>query len=218
MLRTKIICTLGPATSEPDVIGQLVRGGMDVARLNMAHGDWNSHRRMIESVRAAAENVERPIAVLADLQGPKIRIGELAEPVELNLGDQVEIAFERRFRPGQIPTTYEGLARDLLEGDRVLIDDGLVELECLTVDTDQVTFRVIQGGVVKSNKGLNIPAGALSASSLTAKDLEDLEFSLESGIEYVGLSFVRRALDVGELKKLVAGRALRGGAARGADR
>ncbi len=181
---------------------------MDVARLNMAHGDRHSHRRMIESVRAAAEDVERPIAVLADLQGPKIRIGELAEPVELNLGDQVELAFKSRFRPGQIPTTYEGLARDLLEGDRVLIDDGLVELECLAMDADQVTFRVVQGGVVKSNKGLNIPSGALSASSLTAKDLEDLEFSLELGVEYVGLSFVRRALDVGELKKLVAGRAL----------
>ena len=208
MLRTKIVCTLGPATADPDVIRDLVRGGMDVARLNMAHGDQKEHRHVIESVRAAASAVDRPIAVLVDLQGPKIRVGELAEPMELIPGDQVALAFGDHAEPGQIPTTYEGLARDVSEGDRVLIDDGQIELECLAVEGARVTFSVIEGGVVRSNKGLNIPSGALSASSLTRKDLGDLEFAMEQQVDYVGMSFVRRGSDVAGLKERVAGRAL----------
>ena len=208
MLRTKIVCTLGPATSEAAVVLDLVQGGMDVARLNMAHGDHATHRKMVDSVRAAAIRVDRPIAVLADLRGPKIRVGPLAAPTEIPPGGQVVMAFADHARPGQIPITYEGLARDLGEGDRVLIDDGLIELECVRVDGQEVTFRAPRGGAVRRNQGVNIPSGALSASSLTSKDLADLEFAMEMGVEYIGMSFVRTASDVDTLKEHVAGRAL----------
>ena len=163
---------------------------------------------MIESVRAAARHVDRPIAVLADLRGPKIRVGRLAEPMRLARDDQVVMAFEERCGPGQIPTTYEALAQDLERGVRVAVDDGLIELECLAVEGDEITFRVVREGIVRSNQGMNIPSGTLSASSLTGKDLEDLEFVMGLGVEYVGLSFVRSASDVAELKSRVAGRAL----------
>ena len=208
MLRTKIICTLGPATSDSQVILDLVRGGMDVARLNMAHGGQGSHREMIESVRAAASEVDRPIAVLADLRGPKIRVGPLAKPMELEPGDEVVMAFIEHSLPSQIPTTYESLARDVQRGDWVLIDDGLIELECLGVEGEEVAFRAPRGGVVRSGQGVNIPSGALSASSLTDKDVADLEFALELGVEYIGMSFVRAGSDVVSLKERVAGRAL----------
>jgi len=208
MLRTKIVCTLGPSTADPLIVRELVRGGMDVARLNMAHGGHQEHRRLIEAVRAAGKHVERPIGVLADLSGPKIRVGRLPNPLRLASGDEVTMAYEGHAKAGQLPTTYEPLVRDLEPGMRVAVDDGLIELECTGVESSEVAFRVVRGGTVRSGQGMNIPSGALSADSLTPKDLKDLEFALDHGVEYVGLSFVRSAADVKALKARVEGRAL----------
>jgi pyruvate kinase len=208
MLRTKIVCTLGPATSDRETIQDLVEGGMNVARINMSHGSGEEARKLIGLVREAGDAVERPIAILVDLQGPKIRVGTLLEPRELAEGSLVTFAPEGLEEGVELPTTYPDLARDVGPGDPVLLDDGLLELECVQVKGERVTFRVIRGGLLKSGKGINIPSGALSATSLTQKDLEDLEVALEEGVEFIGLSFVRRAGDVARLRERVGKRAL----------
>jgi len=208
MLRTKIVCTLGPATSSAETIQALVLAGMNVARINMSHGTAEEHQHRIQAVREAGEAVDRPVSILVDLQGPKIRVGSLAEPVLLEEKAQVTFAPEGEERPGELPTTYPDLAQDVREGDPVLLDDGLLELECTGTEGRRAHFRVVRGGELQSNKGINIPSGVLSASSLTDKDLDDLEVALEAGVEFIGLSFVRQASDLAELKEKVAGRAL----------
>ena len=181
---------------------------MDVARLNMAHGDRASHRRMIDAVRIASEAEGRTIAVLADLSGPKIRVGSLAEPIALRPGDRITMTFEDQAQPGQIPTTYAGLVQDLERGACVAVNDGLIELECQEVDGAEAVFEVLRGGVVRSNQGINVPTGLMATPSLTPKDIEDLDFVLDQQVEYVGMSFVRTGSDVAELKDRLAGRAL----------
>jgi pyruvate kinase len=208
MLRTKVVCTLGPATSTPEAISALVRGGMDLARVNMSHGAQDAHARAIDAVRAAAEEVGRPVAILADLAGPKIRVGMLAAPVELEVGSVVVVAPESNARPGEIPTTYAPLAEEIQEGDQVLMDDGLLELRCVGVVGDRIRVEVVRGGTLKSRKGINLPTVDVKAPSLTEKDLSDLAFSLDHQVEYVGLSFVRRPEDVIDLKNRVGKRAL----------
>ena len=210
MLRTKIVCTLGPASSSPEVIRRLVGAGMDMARINMSHGDHASHRRAIEGVRSAAAEAGRPVPILVDLAGPKIRVGLLEEPVDLVVGSEVVFAPEDETRPGEIPTGYADLARDVAPGDPVMLDDGLMELETLESDGSRARFRVVKGGLLKSRKGINLPGAEVTAPSLTEKDLEDLDFALDVGAEYISLSFVRRASDVAVLRRRVRGRALVG--------
>jgi pyruvate kinase len=208
MLRTKIVCTLGPASSSPEVIRDLVDAGLDMARINMSHGDTATHRSVIERVRAAATAAGRPIPILIDLAGPKIRVGTLSEPIQLETGQEVVIAPEGRTREGDIPAAYEHLAEDVSPGDPLLLDDGLLQLEAIATDGDRVRFRVRKGGVLKSRKGINLPGAEVRAPSLTEKDLEDLTFALDVGAEYVSLSFVRKAADVQDLKDRIRGRAL----------
>jgi pyruvate kinase len=208
MLRTKMVCTLGPSTDADEVVERLVRGGLDMARINMSHGDRTQHRAAVERVRAVAAQEGRPVPVLVDLAGPKIRVGQLEGPLELLPGDQVVFAPEGRQRPGEIPTTYERLARDLGPGEQVLLDDGLLELRCVSTDGERATLEVVRGGQLKSRKGINLPGVEVDTPSMTDKDMADLEFALEVGAEYVGLSFVRRPSDVRELKERVRGRAL----------
>ncbi|RMH16060.1 MAG: pyruvate kinase [Gemmatimonadetes bacterium] len=208
MLRTKIVCTLGPASSDPATIQALVDGGLDVARINMSHGRHAEHRGLIEAVRAAADRAGRPVAILADLAGPKIRVGDLPEPVTLEEGATVVLAQPGAESEGDIPTTYAHLAEDLSPGDRVLLDDGLLELECTGTEGGRAFFTVVRGGLLRSRKGLNLPGVDLQAPSLTPKDLADLDFALGVGVEYVGLSFVRRASDVIDLKSRVGKRTL----------
>ena len=208
MLRTKIVCTLGPATSTPERISALVEGGMNVARLNMSHGDHEGHAAVIGHLRTAAEDLGRPLAILADLAGPKIRVGELSAPMEFASGDRVTIAPEDTAGAGDIPTTYDHLAEDLKPGDRILLDDGLLEMECVETEGDRATFDVVSGGLLRSHRGLNLPGVDLQAPSLTPKDLVDLEFALGQGVEYVGLSFVRKGADVRGLRKRVGNKAL----------
>jgi pyruvate kinase len=208
MLRTKIVCTLGPASSNPETVLALVEGGMDMARINMSHGSREDHERSIAAVRTAAEAVRRPVAVLADLAGPKIRVGDLPEPIELTPGEIVVLVPAASAREGEIPTTYAPLAREIEPGQGVLLDDGLLELRCTGTDGDRTLLEVVRGGTLNSRKGINLPAVNLKAPSLTEKDLADLEFVLGQGVEYVGLSFVRRPDDVIDLKRRVGGRAL----------
>ena len=210
MLRTKMVCTLGPTSSSPEVIGALVAAGLDVARMNMSHGSEETHARNIDLVREAARRAGRPVAVLADLAGPKIRVGDLPVPVELTRGDRVVFVPEGVY-PGsadEIPTTYGALAQDLKPGNHVLIDDGLLELEVVGSRDERVTLAVVRGGTLQSRKGINLPGVAVRAASLTPKDESDLEFALGAGVEYVGLSFVRRPADVTLLKEKVKARAL----------
>jgi pyruvate kinase len=208
MLRTKVVCTLGPSTADPETVLALVEGGMDLARINMTHGSREDHRRSIEAVRAAADQVQRPVAVLVDLAGPKIRVGNLPEPVELNVGDRVTMAPAAEAAGAEIPTTYPPLAEEIEEGDAVLLDDGLMELRCVGANGNRTLLEVIRGGTLKSRKGINLPGVEVQAPSLTDKDLSDLEFALEMRVEYIGLPFVRQAQDIIDLKERVGGRAL----------
>jgi pyruvate kinase len=208
MLRTKVVCTLGPATSTPEAILALVKGGMDLARVNMSHGAHEAHAASIDAVRAAAREVGRPVAVLADLAGPKIRVGTLASPIELEVGRVVVVAPEATAEPGEIPTTYAALAEEIREGDAVLMDDGLLELRCVGVAGNRTRLEVVRGGTLESRKGINLPTVDVKAPSLTDKDLRDLDFALAQEVEYIGLSFVRRPEDVIDLKRRIGKRAL----------
>ncbi len=205
--RTKIVCTVGPASMEPGILEAMVRTGMDVARINMSHGDRAGHEAAIHRVREAAAAEGRPVGILVDLQGPKIRVGRLPEPRTLVVGDEITFVPEGHETGDQLPTTYSDLVKDVRAGDQVLLDDGLLELVCTGADGDRARFRVVRGGVLTSNKGINLPNGEISAASLTAKDRHDLAFALDAGVDFIGLSFVRRASDVEELKALVQGRA-----------
>jgi pyruvate kinase len=208
MLRTKIVCTLGPATASPEAVLALVEGGMDLARINMSHGSRDDHRRSIDAVRAAEERVGRPVAVLVDLAGPKIRVGMLPGPIELRVGDTVVMAPEDMAEGSEIPVTYASLAEEIEAGQAVLLDDGLMELRCVGTAGSRVRLDVVRGGTLKSRKGINLPAVDVQAPSLTEKDLSDLDFALDTGVEYIGLSFVRRPEDIVDLKERVGGRAL----------
>ena len=201
--RTKIVCTLGPATWSRERIASLISAGMDVARINFSHGSQEQHAATIRNVREAAAAAGRPIAVLADLQGPKIRVGLLPEPVELKPGDRVTFAPEGEHLDGELPTTYHELASDVEEGDVVLLADGLMELIVEDVAPPRVAMRVIHGGSLGSNKGINLPGVRMSVPSLTEKDLRDLEFVLGQEVDYIALSFVRSAEDVEDLVRRI---------------
>jgi len=197
--RTKIVCTLGPSSWSPERIDSLIQAGMDVARINFSHGDLERHAETIRNVREASARAGRPIAVLGDLQGPKIRVGVLPAPVELKPGDRVVFAPEGEHAPGELPTTFHELAQDVEVGDVVLLADGLMELIVEEVTRPRVAMRVIHGGELTSNKGINLPGTAVSIPSLTEKDLRDLEFALEQQVDYLALSFVRSPEDVKDL-------------------
>jgi pyruvate kinase len=201
--RTKIVCTLGPASSSPEKIAELIRAGMDVARINFSHADQETHGRTIRTVREVAAQLDRPVAVLADLQGPKIRVGVLPEPVELRAGEDVVFAPEDDHAASEIPTTYANLASDLSVGDVVLLADGLMELLVIDSSPPRVTMRVVHGGTLTSNKGINLPGVRMSVPSLTEKDIRDLEFALEAQVDYIALSFVREPEDVIDLKRRI---------------
>ena len=186
------------------MIDRLVDAGMDAARLNFSHGTHEEHARRLELVRESQERVRRPIAVIADLQGPKVRVGELAAPLELHVGDDVTVAGEGESREGDLPVSPPVLTDVLRPGQDVLIDDGLVRLRVEDVDGGgRVLCKVVVGGPVSSNKGVNAPGAPLPVPSLTKKDVRDLEFALRLGVDYVALSFVRSANDVRQLRELL---------------
>lgn len=203
MLRTKVVATIGPASAEADKIHALAELGVDVFRLNFAHGTHAQHAQVIEWVREAAEASQKPLAVLADLGGPKIRIGILPEPVRLVERETVVIAPEREAEGDEIPTAYEQLAGDVRPGDRILLADGIMELRVDAIEGARVVARVVRGGLLESKKGMNLPGVAVSAPALTQKDLLDLEFAVGAGVDYIGLSFVQRPEDVEDLRSRI---------------
>jgi pyruvate kinase len=201
--RTKIVCTLGPATRSREAMASLMDAGMNVARINFSHGTHDEHAATIETLRALARTREQPIAILGDLQGPRIRIGDLAAPIPVEAGDDLVLCYEERAGPNDVPVTYDGLATDVHVGDRILVDDGLIELMALEIDGVRVKARVVHGGVIKPHKGLNLPGVDVSAASITDKDRADAEFAVAHGLDYLALSFVRRAEDIATLRHLV---------------
>jgi pyruvate kinase len=200
--RAKIVCTLGPATRDPKTLRRLVEAGMDVARLNFSHGDAEEHAEACARVRRAAEQTGRPVAVLQDLQGPKLRVGSLAkEPVSLEPGGRVTLSVRKNPGPGRIPVTYRKLPQDVETGDPVLLDDGLLRLRVLRTTEHEVMCEVEEGGLLHSRKGMNLPGRRLSVPSLTTKDRNDLKAGVAMGVDLVALSFVRRAEDVQALRR-----------------
>lgn len=204
--RTKIVATIGPASSTPDQIKALIEAGMDGARLNMSHGGHDDHAARAKAVREAEAACGRAIALIADLQGPKLRLGTLPAPITLETGDSVVIAGEERAIGDDIPVSPSVLGQVLQIGNDVLIDDGNVRLKVTGVEPGRVRCDVVFGGVLSSNKGVNLPGVPLPIPSLTRKDLDDLDFALELGVDYVALSFVRSASDVQALRTLIEAR------------
>ncbi len=203
--RTKIVATVGPASRDPAVLTALIQAGVNVFRLNMSHGDHTGHRTAYERVRAAAMGLGEPIAVLADLCGPKIRVGRFAQgKIDLPSGGRVTVTTRDVVgEPGLVPSQYVGLARDVRPGDRILLDDGLLELRVESVQGTEIACTVVHGGTLKDRKGMNLPGVAVSAPALTDKDRADALFAMELGVDYLALSFVRHARDVEGLRALV---------------
>jgi pyruvate kinase len=203
--RAKIVCTLGPATSSDEQIRALVDAGMDVARLNLSHGDYAEHEQVYLRVRAASDEAKRGVAILVDLQGPKIRVGRFASgPVMLENGAEFTITTEDV--PGdehQVGTTYDGLPGDVHPGDRLLIDDGKIALEAIRVDGPRVVTKVIEGGRVSDHKGINLPGVAVSVPALSEKDKEDLRWALHLQADLIALSFVRSADDARDVRAIM---------------
>ncbi|MCP9957210.1 MULTISPECIES: pyruvate kinase [Streptomyces] len=205
MRRSKIVCTLGPAVDSYEQLKALIEAGMNVARFNMSHGSHTEHEERYHRLRRASEDTGRAVGVLADLQGPKIRLETFADgPVELVRGDEFTITTEDV--PGDrtiCGTTYKGLPGDVDQGDQILINDGNVELRVLEVDGVRVRTIVVEGGVVSDHKGINLPGAAVNVPALSGKDVEDLRFALRMGCDMVALSFVRDADDVKDVHRVM---------------
>ena len=206
MRRAKIVCTLGPSTSTYEAIRLLAEGGMDVARLNFSHGTHEDHRRTYDIVRKVSTDLRRPIAILQDLQGPKIRVGRFKEgSVDLVVGQTFTIIADPGLEGDQdhVGTSYISLPSDVTIGEPILLDDGLRRLRVTAIQGNRVVTEVEVGGKLSNNKGMNLPGAALSVPAMTEKDRVDLMFGLSLGVDYVALSFVRSALDILELRMLL---------------
>lgn len=206
MRKTKIVATVGPASDSAQALRQLIQGGVDVFRLNMSHGDHATHRRVIRSIRTIAEELNLPTAILVDLQGPKLRLGTFE-------GGRAELAARQRFtlttrkvqgNRDTVSIDAPSFPRFVRGGDRILMDDGLLVLEVLEVSPEDVTTRVVAGGIARSRTGVNLPGASLSAPALTAKDKVDMQFAVENRVDYLALSFVRVAQDLVQARKLLA--------------
>ncbi|KTR02033.1 pyruvate kinase [Curtobacterium sp. SP.BCp] len=198
MRRAKIVSTLGPATSEYETVKEIIEAGVDVARLNLSHGDYSVHEANYENVRRAAEELGKPVAILVDLQGPKIRLAKFADgPHELAVGDVFTITTEDVPGSKEIcGTTFKGLPQDVKPGDPLLIDDGRVRLRVLDTDGVRVRTEVVVAGTVSNNKGINLPGVAVNVPALSEKDEADLRWAIRQGADLIALSFVRNAADV----------------------
>ena len=203
--RTKIIATVGPTSRDPAVLTQLIQAGVNVFRLNLSHGDHADHRTAFENIRAAAAGLKKHIAVLADLCGPKIRVGRFqGGHIALEKGQRVLVTTRDVVgEPGLIPSQYAELPTDVKPSDRILLDDGMLELRVETIVGAEITCLVVTGGVLKDRKGMNLPGVPVSSPSLTEKDRDDARFALDLGVDYLALSFVRRHTDVQDLRVLI---------------
>jgi pyruvate kinase len=206
--KTKIVATVGPASNTYERLGMLIREGVDVFRLNFSHGAHEEHLSVINTVRRLNKDLRTNVGLLQDLQGPKIRLGEVeGGGVEIKPGDKIKLVCgEKEISTAtRLSTIYLGLARDVKPGDQILIDDGKIELKVLATDRDkEVDVEVVYGGLVKPRKGINLPDSEVSAPSMTEKDIEDLKFGLEHDVDWVALSFARRAEDIRFIKNIIA--------------
>lgn len=205
MRRAKIVCTLGPAVESPEKVRQLIAAGMNMARLNLSHGGYEEHQKRLDMVRAAAEEQGQAVAILVDLQGPKIRLARFAHgPHELARGDIFTITTDEvEGTKERVGTTYKGLPGDCKAGDRILIDDGKVTVEVVEVKGNDVVTKVIEPGAVSNNKGINLPGVAVSVPALSEKDIEDLRWGLKAGADFIALSFVRNAEDISGVHRIM---------------
>jgi pyruvate kinase len=201
--RTKIVATVGPATAEARSLGAVLDAGANVLRLNASHGTAEIRGEWIATARDLARERKMPLALLVDLQGPRIRVGELSGPRELAVGEPVVFAPEEEARGAELPTTYEGLAADTRPGVVILLDDGLLAIEVARVEAPRVYGKVVVGGTLTSHKGMNLPGVQISAPALTEKDRADVADAVQRGVDYLALSFVRRAEDLAQLRALV---------------
>ncbi|MCC3158853.1 pyruvate kinase [Hymenobacter sp. 15J16-1T3B] len=206
--KTKIVATVGPASNTYEKLGMLIREGVDVFRLNFSHGAHEEHQNVINLVRRLNKDLRTHVGLLQDLQGPKIRLGEVeGGSFEIKAGEQITLVCGEKeiSRPGRISTIYLGLARDVKAGDMILIDDGKIELRVISTDREkEVVCEVIYGGLVKPRKGINLPDSEVSAPSMTEKDIEDLKFGLENDVDWIALSFARRGEDIRFIKQIIA--------------
>ncbi|MBF0529913.1 MAG: pyruvate kinase [Deltaproteobacteria bacterium] len=200
--RTKIVCTLGPASSSPDMIRAMIRMGMDVARLNFSHGDHETHGQAILELRRAAEEIGRPVGVLMDLSGPKIRLGEMPEH-QLTIGQEVTLATGEKATGEEIPVNYQYLIEDVEVGHRILCADGKVELKVMKKEAGRLYCQVIVGGKLTSHKGVNLPNSDLRIPAFTDKDRRDLEFGLSRDVDFVAMSFVRHERDLAPVREII---------------
>ena len=200
-IKAKIVCTVGPACADTETLRQMIAAGMRVARLNLSHGDHQTHAAYLAAVRQASSETCCSVAVLADLQGPRLRVGNLPGPLELRAGEEVWIANEAQ-EAGEIPIDLPRLAEQVEPGHRLLLDEGLIALEVVRKEAGRVLCKVIDGGVLLAHKGVNVPDVALDLPAVTSKDRSDLEFILSREVDYLGLSFVRSANDIRHLRAL----------------
>lgn len=203
--RTKIIATIGPASSSPTVIARLIHAGMDAARLNFSHGDRKDHLQRIRFIRVEAEKTGKQIAIIQDLQGPKLRVGVMRnDAVTLKRGDKITLTTKKIIGTNTlVSVTYPSLTKDLQAGDIILLDDGRLELRVTKKNIEGLTCKVVRGGVLKSHKGVNLPGAQLSLPSLSRKDKDDLRFGVKQGVDYIALSFVRTANDIHRARRFI---------------
>ncbi len=201
--KTKIVCTIGPASDSPEVLEKMIATGMNVARLNFSHGDFASHGETIQKIRAASKAAKRRVAIMADLPGPKIRIGEFEqEPIELNLDDPFTLTVENIIgNQARVSVSFSRLTKAVKSGDKLFLNDGLVELEVIKVKGNDVLCKVLVGGILRSRKGLNLPGIDLGISAFTDRDHECLKFAMEHGVDAVSQSFVETAEDIRAVRK-----------------
>lgn len=205
MPKTKIVCTIGPSSESPEVLRELILNGMNVARLNFSHGSHKEHSKKINTIRSVSEKLGAHVAILQDLCGPKIRVGKVKEPgVRLNPGQAYVLTNRHVEGDGErVSVSYENLPSDVKKGDRILLADGMMELVVEKTSRSDIFCKVITGGFLTSNKGINLPTGTIKADAITEKDRKDLMFGLKNNVDYVALSFVRSADDIIALKKII---------------
>ncbi len=205
MRRAKIVCTMGPAVESVEKVSELIRAGMNVARLNLSHGGYEEHQNRLDLVRAEAARIKQPVAIMVDLQGPKIRLGRFENgPHELMRGDIFTITTDDiAGDKSRVSTTYKGLPGDCKAGDLILIDDGKVTVQVIEVKGSDVITKVIEPGFVSNNKGINLPGVAVSVPAMSEKDIEDLRWGLKAGADFIALSFVRSAKDIDDVYKVM---------------
>jgi len=208
MKLTKIVCTIGPSSESKEVLKKLVKAGMNVARLNFSHGSYANHAKLIKNIRAVAKETGEPIAILQDLQGPRIRIGEIRDAgVEIKKGQTIILLPQSEYKenntPVMLPNHYPPLAKDVRVGQHILIADGTMDLKVTKIKESWMYCTVVVGGIVKSHKGINVPGSTLSAPSMTKKDKDDLVFGVSQKVDYIALSFVRAARDIKALRTLL---------------